>query len=195
MWLTAGFGQITWRGTNESNGQMFMTSVGFIPVAVGTDDLAEIELAFWGDLSFGGLVWEGWHSQGVQVKIGTSDPHEPITLEGAAGAEGAATGSPSTPQCSVLLKKLTNRGGRHGRGRMYIPGPQEAWVDGGGFVDPAGMSAYQDALEVFLEVFSTASWSDGLVLLHSDAAGGAPNPIVDWFVEPVVATQRRRLRG
>jgi hypothetical protein len=78
---------------------------------------------------------------------------------------------------------------------MFIPGPQEAWVNGGGFLESTGVSAYQDALDNFIALAEAADWTEGFVLLHSDAAGGTPNAITSLQLEGQVGTQRRRLRG
>lgn len=193
--IPPGYAQVTWQALNTFSGQVFMTSIGVAIEAWDPASIDDVEALFWNSDSFGGLVWEGWVSQGCLVKVGTSDPSEPLTYQAPPGATGEGTASPSSPQVSVLYKKLTNRGGRRGRGRMYIPGPQEAWVNGAGQLEPDGITAYTDAGDTF---FGNVTAVDGFVdpvLLHTTVADGDPNVLTSFTLETLVATQRRRLRG
>lgn len=191
--IPPGYCQITWRATNEANGQIMNTSLGASVEGLSQDAVDSTENAFW-DNEMGGLMWEGWHSIGCLVKVGTSDPSEPITYESRNQGVGEATGAPSSPQVAVLVKKTTLRGGRRGRGRMYIPGPQELWVNGGGQIDPAGLLAYQSAVTDLQEQLELLGCYPSLYILHTTAADGPPDEIVSMGVEGMVATQRRRLR-
>jgi len=123
-----------------------------------------------------------------------------ITQEAGSGplvgsATSAVTGSnaisPCPPNVCFLLKKNTARGGRKGKGRGFLP---PIWIAENN-VDAAGVLAGTNltALNVLWANALTdlASASKPAVLLHSD--GSTPDVITSWFVEPVVATQRRRL--
>ncbi len=194
MFIPAGYAQFTWRAVNTASGQIFNTSIGATVEDLTEENRDDVEAAFWDADSFGGLTWEGWASLGLLTKVGTSDPSEPITFEGAAGAVGGGTGDPSPPNLSVLVKKLTDRGGRRGRGRMYIPGPQEPWVNGAGQISTDGLEAYNGALTVFVDALAEISGIGEPVLLHTLETDGLPNAITSWVLESMAATQRRRMR-
>lgn len=127
--------------------------------------------------------------QSVRVKFGPNDTGG--FGEVADGNNGDAVGESWAPQISLLIEKVTNAGGRRGRGRMYVPGFVEATVDEGGVIDPANVIAINGALVEFIADLQL----DGLqpVLLHSSAPS-APTVISSLLVDPRTATQRRRNR-
>ena len=103
---------------------------------------------------------------------------------------GALTADPLPPNCCYLIEKQTALGGRAGRGRMYMPGVAEDGVLDGGAQLPARVSALNRALATWWNVIV----NEGLIpqLFHS--ASSDPTEITDFNCDPVVATQRRRLR-
>ncbi len=94
---------------------------------------------------------------------------------------------------AMLVKKNTSAGGRRNRGRMFIPGVDEANVNpNGSFVaaELAAMQIFISGLKTALEALADV---DALYLLHNEAPF-TPTLITDLVVSASVATQRRRLR-
>lgn len=131
-----------------------------------------------------------YQSVGVEVTVMTGTG--PVTGESVAFVTGTGTGTPLTTNTAVLLKKITARGGRKGRGRMFIPGigVSEIDVDEVGIIASGDVSALQGVWGGFFDDLSASPTLP--VLLHSD--GGPPDSITSVQIQPIVATQRRRLR-
>lgn len=95
---------------------------------------------------------------------------------------------------AILARKSTERGGRKGRGRWFLP---PVWVPEGSIDQVGGIAApvlnlIQTRLQTFL---SAASTSVALpVLLHQDELT-PPDPITAITVQSLLATQRRRMRS
>lgn len=111
------------------------------------------------------------------------------------GTTQAGTGATAgmSPNVTFLVHKATLFGGHAGRGRMFVPGVAETSVDQAGQLDGGTVTALQGGFDGLLNDLGTALLIP--VLLHS--AGSpltTPSTIVDFTVDPKVATQRRRLR-
>jgi hypothetical protein len=127
------------------------------------------------------------------VKFGPNDTGPSGTAQRAVPGVNAATAAP--PNVSVLHHKTTNLGGRRGRGRFYLPGIPEAFITGSGMLSGASFNLYQ----VAVDDFDAASRTTGLIpaLLHADSPLSAtppPTEVNAYVVDPLVATQRDRLR-
>lgn len=133
-------------------------------------------------------------------------------------AGGVGTGSVMPPNVAYLIRKVTSRGGRRGRGRWYLPGVQEAHVDNDGLLTSTIVGTYNTEFDEYLAALAaTGTGSEQPViplLLHNNsstttrssspgsttvtvtqgALGPLPDIITDMTCEPRVATQRRRLR-
>jgi hypothetical protein len=105
----------------------------------------------------------------------------------------AGTGATLPANCATLVRKTTTRGGREGRGRMYLPCAtfQEGDVDLNGFI----LASVVTNLNTRASATSAAllALSLPMQLLHSDVAL-APDTVVGLSVQQLIATQRRRLR-
>lgn len=110
--------------------------------------------------------------------------------------QGTNAGIDSTPNnCAVLVQKRTARGGRKGRGRMYVPPvwPTEGPIEANGDIQVLLHASWQVAMTEFL--LSCDSAGHAIVLLHSEEAGAiAPDPVTQLVVSPKLATQRTRMR-
>jgi len=130
----------------------------------------------------------------IVLKVGPSSTGP--TYEDVTAASGTNGGSLPPPNCAVLCKKLTTAGGRKGRGRCYLPGISSisGTLDSAGNFASGSAGVISSAMNQLLLDISAGSTSGGaeLVLLHSDST--APNLITEFFCEPKLATQRRRLR-
>ena len=108
----------------------------------------------------------------------------------------AVTGTGSSgdvnPNMAMLIRKITNEGGRKGRGRMFWPVAEDQVAQAGVLkTSPDQVAAMDTAL---------SDWHDDLVaadlqpvLLHNDS-GDPPTVITAWSTQSTTATQRRRLR-
>lgn len=129
----------------------------------------------------------------VTVLIG-QDGGEGIAGSSPSGQQGAANLTAPPPNVAVLLRKRTARGGRRGRGRMYLPWwCQETDIDEAGRLTGAAISSRNTAANLFLNTLSGADTP--MVILHSQGrtTPGQPNLVTTLTCDPVVATQRRRL--
>ena len=114
-------------------------------------------------------------------------------------APAAASGGAEAPQVAALVKKSTQFAGRQFRGRFFIPGLIQASVNEAGTLTAGAMTGIQGLVDSnpdsLLQQHATRDVP--MVLLHNTPlSGSAPVPSVidNLFVDPLVATQRRRLR-
>jgi hypothetical protein len=127
---------------------------------------------------------------GGSIELGTHAFNVPMT--GSAGT--------LVPQNSAfLVHKRGSLPGRRHRGRMYLPGIPEAAVDDKGLLLAGNLATYNAALASFLNlILSDTVETASPYVLHSQAVGApAPPPptlITSLQIDPVIATQRRRLR-
>lgn len=125
------------------------------------------------------------------VKFGPDDTGP--TGEFTSNQVGVINSDPVSPAVAVLVQKVTNAGGRAGRGRFFMPGMAEADVDASGLVDTAYLTAVQTACAGLLADMD----ANGLpaVLLHAaDSPITSPTPITALTPSGTVATQRQRQR-
>jgi hypothetical protein len=113
------------------------------------------------------------------------------SVTGSAGAGGMP------PNAAYLVRKVTTRGGRQGRGRMYCPpfNLSEISVDSAGFMSPSTAGGLSNQWDTFRAGLVTAGVP--MVLLHDTPKSGVlpvPDPVTVLSVETVVATQKRRVR-
>jgi hypothetical protein len=127
------------------------------------------------------------------VRLGTDGGEDLIATQTNATV-GGRSGTSVPPNVAVLLHKRTARGGRRGRGRMFLP-----WcvlgtdVGEDGIITPARVTAIGTAAAVFRN--QLAAVSSPMVILHGPGATsmGAPDVVTSLTVSNLVATQRRRL--
>lgn len=129
----------------------------------------------------------------VTVRLGT-DTGEPEIGTHTINNGGGGDNSPPAANVAVILTKNTARGGRRGRGRMFIPWwYDDVDIDGAGLILPGSMASRQG----FANLFHGALGAAGIpmVLLHSEGktAEGPPTPVTSLTLQNRVGTQRRRL--
>jgi len=135
----------------------------------------------------------------VTARIG-QDGGEPLVYVAESGAVGGkgVTGVP--PNCAVLVHKRTARGGRRGRGRLFIPfliGTSD--VAETGILQGSQRTTWQTMCNTILTALTTQGVP--MVVLHSASEQGVgapttpglPNKVTSLVVDPLVSTQRRRL--
>lgn len=122
--------------------------------------------------------------------------------------QGTDVAAPPPSNCSILIKKKTAKSGRKNSGRFFVP---PAYI-GENSITPTGHLATENivALQSYCDQFWAGLNDSGQpvgqpptsftpVLLHSmptGAAGEPPSPtdIHSFVVDPMIATQRRRMR-
>lgn len=136
---------------------------------------------------------------GVRVSLGTDGGEDLVAVNTTVSACNRTLASPP-PNCATLVHKRTARGGRRGRGRMYIPWAITATsLSENGALPGGDVSTVQAAVDVWRGALNTGG--NPLVLLHRPSlpgtehptVPGAPDPVISCTVDPLVATQRRRL--
>lgn len=145
----------------------------------------------------------------VTSKLG---PNETGAIGSYTGATvtGAVGGTSLSPASCLLIEKSSLFGGRRSRGRMYWPGVYDGWADDSGMLTagvPATIDTQLDnlrtglaAAEVPMALLHTPSYTWEIVggqprRVYADP-GTVPVPYLvnDLVVDPMIATQRRRLR-
>jgi hypothetical protein len=106
---------------------------------------------------------------------------------------GAETDAPVPQNTAVLVKKVSGLGGRRNRGRFYVPGISVLDIGNTGIINSGPLASWGTAVNNFLLGMESGSFMDNLVIFHSSAPL-TPTVIADLDVDPIVATQRRRLR-
>lgn len=118
------------------------------------------------------------------------------TLPFSVTASGPGTRNMSSISSNVaaLVRKFTNIPGRKGRGRMFIPWsvPETNVDEIGQITGGTEIADWNTALAAWIADATTEG--QPLVLLHNDNGATAPSPITSMVLDPVVGTQRRRLR-
>jgi hypothetical protein len=140
----------------------------------------------------------------VRLAVGQADGTN-VVYVGTVTNPGTSVGNRLPSNNALLITKQTARGGRRGRGRMYLPWVlAETSVSDVGVIDAATVVAYQTAADGWLTQIATAAGAvvaTPMTLLHSDSAPGtqnptppgAPNEVLSLIVDNLVGSQRRRL--
>lgn len=122
------------------------------------------------------------------LKAGPNDdgPFTVFTQDRSGGQSAAG----ASPQVAYLIEKRTASGGRRNRGRMYLPGVPEANVNEAGVIETSSLAALNTQADAFLARIQEHVLQ--MVILHTGPS--APTVVTELSADPVVATQRRRLR-
>lgn len=128
------------------------------------------------------------------VSIGMDTGGTEFTAEDPSTQAGTGGGTHMPPNVALLVRKTSQLRGRRNRGRMYLP-----MILGDGEVDDLGnitagrVSSLQTAFDNVLLDLDGRSPDSNMVILHSSAPT-TPTTVFTLVVDPLVATQRRRLR-
>lgn len=135
----------------------------------------------------------------VTARVG-QDGGDPLVFVATGVATGARVGATISPNVAVLVRKRSARGGRRGRGRMFWPWMIQAIeADEAGKITAATVTNLQLAFASMLP--SMTARNVPMAILHSPSEVGighptpigAPDLVTSLQVDPLVATQRRRL--
>lgn len=146
-----------------------------------------------GATSFLGKLSSSVTVTGVKVSYGTDGGEDLVGFD-VGNVAGTAAGGTVTPNVALLVHKRTLRGGRRGRGRLFIPWILlETNVDNAGTVDTTTLTATQTAMDNWRAALATADVP--MYLLHDPGktVSGPPDQVLNLEVDRTVATQKRRL--
>lgn len=110
---------------------------------------------------------------------------------GTVAGEGSSVAYP--PNTAYLVRKVTTAPGRHGRGRMYIPGVGQGAAFDNGVLLTGFLDGLNDALGEFITAALLIEGVTELQLYH-ETESPSPSQVVALVGQSKVATQRRRLR-
>ena len=149
---------------------------------------------------FFSIIDNGVSLVSTRVSLGTDGSEDLVGIDTTVVAGGRSLAS--TPaNTAALVHKRTARGGRRGRGRMYIPWSlATTTVSEAGVVTPAEVTVITTAMTNWLTAMA-ASGPGPVVLLHRPSlpgtlhpsTAGPPNVVTSMSCDALVATQRRRL--
>lgn len=128
-----------------------------------------------------------------QVNLTYMTDTGPVQATANIGRTGTVNWDTAPSNFAILVRKVTNRGGRAGRGRMFVPAMyvEEDEINQVGVISGTNVTYVQGLFDTFLDEVN--SLNTAAVLLHNDALM-QPDPIVAFQVQPLGATQRRRMR-
>lgn len=128
-----------------------------------------------------------------------NDSPEYVTYEYSLPTNGSSSKDTSVPSVACLIRKITDQPGRRGRGRLYQPGvlPEDGTA-ASGVIASNFLPQLQAAATSWLNGLNAQSAfpAVGMQVLHSSTASGGSHPpatVTSLIVEPLVATQRRRI--
>jgi len=132
------------------------------------------------------------------ARIGQEGGEETVE-EKVENINGSASIQVQSSNCALLVKKRSNRGGRRGRGRMFVPWLDSTKVDPNGIYNATQVTTEQGRWTTFhdlLEVGQAGNPTPMVVLHNSEGNSppGTPTRVTQLVVDPIIATQRRRLR-
>lgn len=132
-----------------------------------------------------------WIFQGVQITKMLEDG--PLTAQFLGPITGTITDTAMPPNVAVLVTKDTAAGGRRNRGRFFVPPvyPMEGSVDSGGVIGSTQLTSLRNW---YTGTYNGLVSEDMVPCLFHSKAPFTPTPVTSWTVQPLVATQRRRLR-
>ncbi len=109
---------------------------------------------------------------------------------------GTGTAGHLPQNSSTLVHKRSGVGGRRNRGRLNFVPPSENSVANNGRIDAASVTGYQQRFSNWLLGIQSLVGAADMVILHSTGISVTPPPTVvtSLVVDPVISTQRRRLR-
>lgn len=154
---------------------------------LGPADIAAAAITAWTD-NIAALCVNDLTLSSVLVKLGPNETG--LSAEVGSGQTGASGSAGMTPQNALLVHKVSTRGGRKGRGRLYLPGITEGTADESGNIASGTVAIYQAGFDGFLADMDSATLP--IVLLHGDST--SPSLVTALTVDARIATQRRRNR-
>jgi hypothetical protein len=196
--IPPGFAEVAARITLAGDAQTMNIVFGIeVEVPPFTQDLANLVSLHTADF-IRSLTTTVYTYQGVDIAVGNDGAPTIFSSVTSAGV-GEQAGSVLPQNSALLVHKRTARAGRRGRGRIYLPGIQENQVDNVGGVATAWITAANTEGANWLSDLDGAGAR--MVLLHDTStavppsAVPLPDVVTSLTTDPIIATQRRRLRS
>lgn len=126
------------------------------------------------------------------VTLGTDG--DPLIATDGTTQSGSSSGARSPANVALLFRKNTEFGGRHNKGRMYMPWAlEDTAVDDVGNITGAAVTGWNSAASDFLT--NLINGDVPMYVLHSEGPHGSdlPRIVISMLADNRVATQRRRL--
>jgi hypothetical protein len=170
--------------------------------SVAAEDVANNVLGGWTETmaSFLALVANEVTIGPCTARIGQDGGEALVVLSSIPNVVGTDSVEKLPPNNALLIHKRTSRGGRRGRGRMFLPWVMgEAATQENGLILTGSLPTLQNAINTILP--SLAGNGVPMYLLHNNSEPGAqhpttpglPNAVTSLYVDPLISTQRRRL--
>lgn len=192
MIIPSGAAQVNWHFAGNGLPHGAECTIGVVLTSYGGDanNLAEDMYGHFSDTLLPAISGDVTMTE-CSTKFGPNATGPMGTFAGTDAGGDASAGASSA--VAYLLKKVTNQGGRAGRGRMYLPGVNESKVNSNGAVTSTQVTILQDAANAFLTGFGAFDLTP--CLLHSaDSPLSGTTQIITIVADSTVATQRRRQR-
>jgi hypothetical protein len=143
-----------------------------------------------------GIPHNSYRLEQTEMRYRVAEIPEPLIAVKVQGIQGTGSASPLPQNCAALFHKRSATSGRRHRGRFYLPGLSEGAVDPAGRISAGEITAYNDLALSFLNSVNLSDDIQDMVIFHTGIIGTLPPPTVVTLlnVDPVIATQRRRLR-
>lgn len=186
--VPAGFAELAFRHVLAGRGDEMVCTIGIEVTGAMSD-------SDWGDLA------DTWGVEIVDATMRSSITFLGMQVRLPAGVLGTF-GTPTVgggvaaimpPNNAILVNKHTGLGGRKNRGRFYLPSVPEGSVDESGVIEAVHLAGLQLAIDDWQTAVAAIADVGFLFVLHSDALD-APTEITSLTVNPIIATQRQRLR-
>jgi hypothetical protein len=132
---------------------------------------------------------------GLTAYVANDGP--PFIYEQEMSTVGTSPGDCASQNCALIITKNTGLGGRWNKGRMFWPSVNEAAITPVGALAGAYRTGTETAFNLWRTEITGLPGTYGiseLSLFHDESLGILPTPITSFVVEPVIGTQRRRLR-
>lgn len=195
--IPPGFGLAAFHFSTALGTGPFVTTLGVDLANVGGDFVeAADQLMDDYAAAFSGITSNALDLELVQLTIGQDGPggsvdsqRSPIPM--------TASGTINALAMSVIARKTTNRLGRAGRGRMFLPGVCAAsGINGDGSLTTGYRSSVNGALDTFYDRLTNPVGDIPVrlpYLLHSEGLGIAPTRIEGFVTAPLVGWIRGRI--
>jgi hypothetical protein len=198
--IPPGFAQCSWQWELNGDPEYINTTCGvYVTEYGGNFQAAANDCADAMGVAFpAAQMSDQFRFRGVVLRVG-QDGAPPIIVEAPRDVVGLGGAAILPSNCALLVRKLTNAGGRRNKGRFYFPllAILENAVSQIGVVSPLDLANMQGRLNVLHVELMAGSPNPSPVILHSSGGvtpPGIPTEVTGFSAQPIIATQRRRMR-
>lgn len=131
----------------------------------------------------------------VRMSLGTTT-EEHLAVSGTQSGAGGVETKVEPGNIALLVHKITDRGGKRGRGRFYLPWVvDESGVSEIGMIASASVNDFNVICRDFLVQMGDSAQGMPLCLIHGTSGPGSdfPTRITGLVCDPMIGVQRKRL--